>query len=134
VALDNLGAIMDAIAARIDAIPGLTVRTYPWPAAEVNPPAAVVGYPESVTFDMVYGRGADRADIPVYFVTGRVQEKSARDRLSAVIAGAQGVKEALDGDLNGTVDSCRVRDADVVPVQIGGVDYVAVKFTAEVIR
>ena len=133
VALSDLGAVMDAIAAAIEA-QGVTSRTYAYPAESVSVPCAVVGYPDEIEFDIVYQRGADLANIPVYFLTGRVVDRAARDRMAAIISGATGIKEALDGDLGGAVQSLRVTDMKVLNVQVAGVDYLAAKFNAEVIK
>jgi hypothetical protein len=94
----QLGPIMDAIAAKVPA--EATQRVHAFPVAEVNPPCAVVGYPdEPISFDATFQRGSDRATIPVYFVVGKVVERTARDALSAILAGAVGMKEAIDGPL-----------------------------------
>lgn len=130
-ALTNLGAVMDAIAqAIVDS--GATERAYPWPAESISPPCAVVAYPTDIEFDVTYNRGADRCVIPVYFITGRVVERSARDTLAGIITGATGIKEALDGDLDGTVQTLRVMDMRIMNVQVSGIDYLAAQFNAEV--
>jgi hypothetical protein len=133
VALTNLAAIMDAIAAAItDA--DITERAYAYPAESLSPPCVVVGYPDTIEFDLTYQRGADRAEIPVYFVLGRVTERTARDRLAEVIAGATGIKETLDGDLGGLCDSLRVTDMRVLNLKVGDLSYLAARFDAEVVH
>jgi hypothetical protein len=131
VALTNLGEVMDAIALAIEA-QGVTERTYAYPAESISPPCAVVAYPTDIEFDVTYNRGADRCVIPVYFIVGRVVERSARDALAGIITGATGIKEALDGDLGGTVQTLRVMDMKIMNVQVSGIDYLAAQFNAEV--
>lgn len=123
---------MDAIAAAIETA-AVTDRAYAWPSEEINPPCAVVGYPSDIDFDLTFGRGADTATIPVYFVVGRIVERSARDKLSTIIAGATGIKDVLDGNLGGTVDTARVTDCKPMPITVGGIDYLSAKFEVEVI-
>lgn len=131
VPLTDLGGIMDAIANKITAA-DITERAYAYPASEVNPPCAVVGYPDAIEFDVTYLRGADRAEIPVYFLVGRVVERAARDKLASIISGATGIKETLDGNLNGTVQTARVMDMRILNVQISGIDYLAARFNTEI--
>ena len=131
-ALDDLGAVMDAISTTITA-GGLAPRAYPYPAETISVPCAVVGYPERIDFDVTYQRGADQATLPVYFVVGRASEASARTALSAVIADASSIKSALDGNLGGAVDSCRVLDMRVLSLTVAGIDYLAGVFDTEVV-
>lgn len=132
-ALDNLGEIMDAIASAITtADTPITLRAQAWPAESVQPPMVVVGYPESIDFDVTFKRGADKCTIPVYFVVGKLTTRAARDAISAVIAGAGSVKELLDGNLGGKVQTLRVTDCRPESIKIGGVDYLAARFDAEV--
>jgi len=122
---------MDAIAA---AIPdAATERKYAWPQDTVSPPCAVVGYPEDIDFDLTYGRGADTATFPVWFIVGKVVERAARNKLSEVIAGANGIKDALDGNLGGVVQTLRVTRCRPVTLTIGGISLLAAEFSAEVI-
>lgn len=132
-ALTNLGPIMDAIAdATVSA--GLVPRADGWPSDAIEPPCVVVGYPTDVMYDLTMANGADVATIPVYFVVGRTMEKAARDALSGVIAGAPSIKSALEASaLGGIVDSVRVIRMDVVQLAVGTLNYVAARFTAEVV-
>jgi len=129
----DLSATMDAIANElIDA--GVVTRAYPYPVESVQPPCVVVAYPEAITFDLTFGRGADVATYPVYFITGLTTDKTARDALSDILAGVGSIKATLDGDLGGVVQSARVTDASVESVTVAGVTYIAAKFNLEVIQ
>lgn len=132
VALTDLGAVMDAIANAItDA--DITKRAYGYPADSISVPCAVVGFPDSIEFDVTFQRGADQTVIPVYFIVGKVTEKSARDHLASIITGATGIKDTLDGNLGGVVDTLRVTDMKILNVQVSGIDYLAAQFNAEVV-
>lgn len=94
---------------------------------------AVCGYPDTLEFDLTMGRGADQATFNVYIVAGRTTERSAWQVISAAIDGANGVKQTLDGNLGGLIDSQRVVDMRVVGIEIGGVTYAAAMFSVEAI-
>jgi hypothetical protein len=126
----NLSAVMDAIAS---ALAPLTPRVYAWPTDTVNVPCIVVGYPTDFGFDTTMTRGADSATFPVYYMAGSVNDRNTRDELSTIIAGADSVKEALDGDLDGTVNSAYVSAVSITQVPVNNVAYMAAQFDVEII-
>lgn len=93
----NLKNLMVAIAASVPT--AVTRNTYSYPEQNPAIPAAVVSYPESIDFDMTMGRGSDRAVFPLYFVCGAAHTVAARDALSAILTGVNGIKNAIDGTL-----------------------------------
>lgn len=128
----NLSLVMTAIADTIrDG--GVMERVYDWPSESITVPAALVGYPESMTFDITFGRGADQATFPVWLVVGRASDRNSRDALSALIKDATGIKGVLDGDLGGAVQSARLTELTVETVTIGSVDYLSAKGMVEVV-
>lgn len=93
----RLAELMDALAGKVPAGAVPATRVHAYPAKSITPPCAVVGYPEApVSFDMTMARGSDVVTIPVWFVTGKAVERTARDTLSGVLTGAVGIKEALE--------------------------------------
>lgn len=54
----NLGEVMDEIGDRLDTIAGL--RVYRFPPDNVQPPAAVVTYPDSYMYHQTFRNGMDR--------------------------------------------------------------------------
>jgi hypothetical protein len=131
VALD-LNSVMDAIGVRLGTISGLRVADYPSDAA--NPPQAIVSLPETVEYDSVMGRGADRVVIPITVLVGRVSDRAARDLLAQYVSGtgATSIKTAVDGDLGGTVHTARVTGASMCVVTIQAVEYLGASFDVEV--
>jgi len=129
----DLDAVMEAIATELKN-DGVTKRAYGYPAEEVEVPCAVVGYPlpGTLRFDMTFGRGADQATFPVWFLVGRVSTRAARKALADIIAGATGIKDALDGNLGGTVQTARVTECTVETVAIGSVSFLSARFDVEV--
>lgn len=92
----NLADVMDEVAARVDTIDGLRVSAFP--PDQVQPPAAVVTYPEEYLFDETYGRGMDRLTLPVIVMVGRVSDRKSRDQLAAYCdgSGARSLKAVLE--------------------------------------
>lgn len=128
----EISAVMDAIATTIKAARVMD-RVYEWPAESVSVPCAVVGYPEDdIEFDVTFGRGSDRAEFRLYLLVGKATERTARDRLSALIADATGIKGVIDGDLGGVVQTARMKTLRIEEVSIGGVAYLAAVAKIEV--
>lgn len=96
----------------------------------------IVGYPTTLDYDLTFHAGGTTGKIsavfPVWYVVGKVIDKDARDKLSAVITGAPGIKESLDGNLAGAVDIANVKDVKVEELPIGEVPYLAARFELEV--
>lgn len=128
----DLNSVMDAIGVRLQTITGLRVATYPSDAA--NPPQAIVSLPETVEYDTVMGRGADRVVIPITVLVGKVSDRAARSLLGQYVSGtgAASVKTAVDGDLGGTAHTARVTAATISIVTIQAVDYLGASFEVEV--
>lgn len=128
----DLNAVMDAIGTRLVGVTGLRVADYPSDAA--NPPQAIVSLPETVEYDTVMGRGADRVVIPITVLVGKVSDRAARDTLAQYVSGsgAQSIKAAVDGDLGGIAHTARVTGATISVVTIQAVDYLGASFEVEV--
>lgn len=129
----DIGAVMDAIGTALTAVPNLRVRDYPSESA--NPPEAIVSLPTQLEYDVVMGRGADRAVIPVMILVGKVSDRTARDLMARYISGtgSYSIKTALDGTLSGAAQTVRVTVAmppDVVT--IGAVEYLGASLEVEV--
>lgn len=131
--LVNVAAVMDEIAAELDTITGL--RVFAYPPDNVPVPACVVGYPETITYDVTMGRGVDRIDLPVFVLVSRITDRTARDALGPYLngSGASSVKQVL---LNGkpwvAMSSVRVASAEIEAVTVGAVDYLAATFTVNI--
>ena len=126
----DLGAAMDAIGVGLSSIAGLRVADYAKDSA--NPPQALVSLPETVEYDAVAGRGADRVVIPVTVLVGKVSERAARDLLAQYVSGtgSKSVKTAIEAA--GAGQTVRVTNARVDVVTIAAVDYLGASFDVEV--
>lgn len=131
----DVNAVMDAIGTRLVGVTGL--RVYDFAADAPAPPAAIVSYPTVVEYDVVAGRGADRAVFPVLILVSRISDRVGRDQLAQYLAGtgAQSVKTAIEGgtgDLGGVAHTVRVTDASVDVVTVNAIDYLGASFNVEV--
>lgn len=127
----NLVATMDGIHDTLIS-GGVTKRAYAYPVDAAVVPCAIVGYPTSLTFDMTFQRGSDTAVFPIWFLVGKVAQLASRKALSAILTGATGIKDKLDGTLGGVVQAARVTDCTVETVQLGAISYLAARFDLEV--
>lgn len=126
----NLSDVMDELAARIDAIDGL--RVFAYEPDTLQPPAAVVTFPESYDYDATYGRGSDRMTIPVVVMVGRASDRAARGNLSRYVdgSGAASLKAVIEADsedsylqLPGAAGSyASTPDRDAIDLVTGDVD------------
>lgn len=128
----DLAAVMDEVAARINTIDGL--RAFGYPPDSVQPPAAIVSYPETYTYDETYGRGMDRITLPVVVVVGKVSDRASRDQLGAYVNGdgARSIKAVVESATYTELETVRVIDAEFDVVRIANVDYVAATFSLDI--
>lgn len=128
----NLADVMQAVADRLDTVQGLRVFAYPPDA--LHPPAAVVTYPETYTFDATYGRGMDQISLPLVVVVGRVSDRASRDVIGAYVdgSGTQSVKQVVESGTYTAFDTVRVADVVFDMISIGGTVYLAATFTLDI--
>lgn len=132
----DVNAVMDAIGVRLATISGL--RVFDYPADTVNPPAAVVGLPTEVIYDISKARGFDMATIPVFVLVGSPFSRAARDALVPYLAGsgAQSVKTAIEADetLSGACSALRVTGVrtDGSGITVNGIQYMGAILEVEV--
>jgi hypothetical protein len=129
----NPNDIADELTARLDTIAGL--RCFGYPPPTVVPPAAIVSYPGSITFDETYGRGMDRIpDWPVLIVQGKATDRTARERIYdfAAATGPKSIKAILEAGEYASLDTIRVMSCEFDVVTIGGVDYISALFTLDI--
>lgn len=123
---------MDDLGAALDTIEGLQV--FPYWANRITPPAAVVGWPEPLTYDATYRRGTDSLTIPVSVLVGRVDARSSRDLLARYLdgAGPYSVKAVIDGHAGTAYSTAVVRSATVEAVTVASVEYLAATFEVDI--
>lgn len=128
----NLAGCMDDLAAALGRIPDL--RVFPYWADAVTPPAAVVAWPDPLTYDSTMVRGADTAEIPIHVFVGKVDARTARDLLARYADGSgdYSVKQAIEGRKATAYDVARVNRAEFAVSTVGGTDLLAATFYIDI--
>lgn len=128
----NLASVMDEVATKLGTITGLRVFAYPPPS--VTPPAAVVSYPDTYTYDETYGRGMDRMTLPVVVVVGKATDRMARDAIAGYVkgSGSGSVKAGLETGTNTAYHTLRVVSVEFDVVSIAGTEYLAGLFDLDI--
>lgn len=129
----NLKDVMQEIAEKLSMHTGLNV--YDYPTDTVTPPAGVIGYPETITYDETYDGGEMMFNkLPIWMVSDRIDSKSARNQVSAWTApiGNKSVKQFLDKENYNSCDSVHVGEAQFDVTTIADVPYLVALFEVTV--
>jgi hypothetical protein len=127
-----LSDVMDQLATQVDTIAGLRVLAFP--ADQVQPPAAVVGWPETIEYDTTNTRGVDHINLPIIVLVGKAWDRPTRNLLSAYVngSGAASVKAVLKAGVYTAMSSVRVASVDFETVTVAGVEYAAAIFSVDI--
>jgi hypothetical protein len=131
----TLSELRAGIATNLATISGL--RTTPTVPDQINPPIAVV-MPNTITYDTAFARsGGDEYEFLVMVIVGRVDERSAQNKLDAYASpsGNGSVKTAIEKDktLGGKAFSLRVTNLrNYNQVTVGDVTYLSAEWVVQV--
>jgi hypothetical protein len=117
----DLAKVMDELGARLNTIDGLRAQEWP-PGGAFSPPAAFVGYPERIEFDMTYQRGSDvYRRLPVLIALPRPNERQTRDLMAMYCAGSgpKSIKAVLESGAYTACDTVVVVEIEMDGVTIG---------------
>lgn len=123
----RLADVLDDLETALAGVTGLRVFTY-WPDS-VAPPAALLGWPVSGSYDLTMARGLDRMSVPVTVVVSRADARTARKAVSEYVDGDKSIKDALEAHNSDSWDVLHVSAWEIDVVTIGGIDYLAALFT-----
>lgn len=124
----------DEIAAKLATITGL--RAYAYDPGAITPPAALVAWPERISYVETYGRGKSRCpDLPVLLLVGKAAERTAAKRIGEYVAtaGARSVPAKIESSTWVACDSVTVSWVGFPAVKYAGADYLAAEFHLDVI-
>ncbi len=109
-------------------------KAWPRPVeGAASPGHAVVGYPTFKLGSGAFRRVLDSATFPVLIIAGLADEETTQDVIDVLIgAGAQAVKDAIEGALADVVEFASVTGGSVERVILGKVPHAAVRFDCEV--
>lgn len=130
----NLATTMENLATALGNVTGL--RCYGWPNFAASPPCGVVGYPDSIDYDITFqsSKGhssGDHAIFKCWIAVGDQVERTARDAISLYVSSdeAKSIKLAIEANLSQT---CHVKDCKIVTMDMGGKSFLAAEFEIEV--
>lgn len=129
----NLARVMDELGTALDTISGL--RVFPYWADRIVPPAAVVAWPEPVTYDGTMARGMDEMTLHVFVMVGRYDARSTRDRMAKYLDGSGGdsIKAKLDGGTYTSCHSVTVQSATVDAFSVAGASVLGADFIVQIV-
>lgn len=127
-------AVRDGIKNALLNISGL--RAYDTIPDGLVPPGAIVGQ-LSYDWDLVVPKGnLDQANLDVVVIVGRMNERSAQDKLDAFLSGsgAGSIRTVLQADptFGGTVAGSILQSANPISATVSGVEMLAYRFQMEV--
>lgn len=107
------------------------LRVYDTVPDGLIPPALVIGQ-LSITWDLVFTRGADSAEVDLILIAGRMSDRAAQDYLDSFLTatGANSIKTKIEADqtLDGSVSSVRVVSATPISLTVAGVEMLAYRY------
>lgn len=126
--------LLDAIGARLLKLPDVNVVAVP--GLPVSPPAVIVHYPTTYTFDAAYARGADSLAVPVLAVVSKADPRAALVSISDFTegAGSRSVKAVLEASpltLGTQGVTLAVREVTIADETIAGTTYLVAEFMVE---
>lgn len=129
----DLGSVMDDLGDALATIEGL--RVFPYWADRVTAPAAIVGWPDPLTYDAAMTRGGDRVELPLMVLVGKVDARSSRDALSQYAngSGSSSVKAAIESHNAIAYHSARVTRCEFGVMSVAGTEYLAATFLIDLI-
>ncbi len=129
----DVDAVMTELATAVDTIAGLRVLDHP--VENINPPMAVVAYPDSIDFDATYGRGMDRMSASVFVVVGNAYARTSKPALTAYMngSGASSVKAAVESYAASEWHTARVVAAETDVFTMGTIDYISAIFEVDIV-
>jgi hypothetical protein len=129
----NVAEVMAELATAVDTIDGL--NTFPFWADRIEPPAAVVAWPEPYDFDATMARGSDSATFPLVVLVGKVDDASAAIELGAYCdgSGARSIKEVIEAHAPTAYDVATVESVEFAVTSVAGVEYLAATFAISIV-
>jgi len=127
----DLNDVVDELVTQLRTIDPLRVHSEP--PGTVNPPAAVISWPD-VQFDGTYGRGMDTLTLPLVLVVGKTSERISRKTVNAYVngSGPKSVKDVLEAGTYTAFDFVRVTSVNFAVDTLGGVEFLAAVFSLEI--
>lgn len=129
----DISAVMDDLGTALVTIDGL--RVFPYWVSRIVPPAAVIGWPDPLTYDSTMMRGSDQVELPLMVMVGKVDTRTSRDAVAAYAngSGTRSVKAAIEAHTPTAYDSARVTRCEFGVITVADVEYLAATFYIDII-
>jgi hypothetical protein len=126
----TMGTIMDSLGTALATISGL--RVFDFPPKSAQPPFAFVAMPDSIDYNLTFGRALDRASYKVYVGVANVVDRAARDELALYVGetGAKSIKAALEAATG--AGAVRVERAEFSTITLAAGEYAGITFLVDV--
>lgn len=130
----NVATVADEVATKLETISDPELRVYPFPPDQLAAPAAIVGYPETINFDISGSRGQDHIVLPVFVVVPRTWDRSSAEQFANLTAGsgANSLKQVIQTKPHTSFSVARVRTIDFTVISVAGVEYWAATFLVDI--
>ena len=109
----------------------LVTKCHAWPVESVQSGEAIVGYPTTLELTATFGRGSDRAVIPVWFICGLPGDEATLDRVAALVTAASDVVDVIDAALLST-GAVSTQFGAFEQVDVGGLPRLAIRFDVSI--
>ncbi len=131
----ELFAVREGLKLALQEVEGL--RVFDYVPDTVSPPAAIVEFPETWTFDKAMGRGLDECFIPVLILVSRATDRAGNRGIEDYLStGHKSIKAAIEADktLDGACASLRVTEArDFGNFTVGTTEHFGLRFVVHIV-
>ena len=128
----NVFDVAEELAGVIDDITGL--RVYPFPPDALATPCAIIGYPDTIDFDLTMRRGGDMLTLPVYLVVDRSWDRASAEQFAGYTdsAGSQSIKQKIESATGTDYGAARVASVSFSVISVAGLEYWVATFLVNV--
>lgn len=128
----NVFDVAEELAAVIDDITGL--RVYPFPPDALATPCAIIGYPDTIDFDLTMRRGGDFMVLPVYLVVDRNWDRASAEQFGDYTdsAGTKSIKAKIESATPTDYGAARVRSCSFSVISVSGLEYWVATFLVDI--
>lgn len=130
----NFVTVAENISDAINRLDG--IRAYPYVPDSIDPPCAIVAYPDIINYDITYSNnsvdGADSSTVPVVVLVANTNDRTAsKSLLTFASRGVDSIKNAIE-KADEEADIVHVATCEFDRLKLGGSEYVVAVFSVRV--
>lgn len=128
----NVFTVAAELKAKLDTISG--IRAHEYPPDAVVAPAAIVGYPQAIEFDLSAGRGQDKLVVPIFVLVDRTWDRASAEQFGDLTAGsgARSVKQVIQTRPHTAFSAARVRTVSFSVIAVASIEYWCATFLVDI--